>query len=173
MQPSIPQPPPSSGVLNEQRVFQRIDVIRQARCDQHPCNKRITNSVICGELKCMRADILSLTQHSWAAKSVADFASRSLPACRPSAPPRSIPRLPCRWPNKPPAVQALGVKRQSNSTVPEDLGQVTATTCEDVEIASVRVRCRLSGTCSARLVSLRSRPSCSVTGFRGSMWLYG
>jgi hypothetical protein len=29
MQPSIPQSPPSSGVLNEQRVFQRIDVIRQ------------------------------------------------------------------------------------------------------------------------------------------------
>jgi hypothetical protein len=29
MQPSIPQSPPSSGVLNEQRAFQRIDVIRQ------------------------------------------------------------------------------------------------------------------------------------------------
>src|SRR5450755_1787883 len=44
-----------------------------------------------------------------------------------------------RWPNEPPAVQALCVKRQSNSIVPEDLGQVAATASEDVEIASMRI----------------------------------
>ena len=38
-----------------------------------------------------------------------------------------------------PAVQALGIKRQADSIVPEDLGQVAATASEDVEIASVRI----------------------------------
>ena len=56
---------------------------------------RIINSVICGALKCTTTPYFYwLSPRSSVATSVADFASRSLPACRPSAPPRSTPHRP-------------------------------------------------------------------------------
>ena len=57
-------------------------------------NEKIINSVICGALKSMVPYFIWLSRRSWAAMSVADFASRSLPAYRPSEPPKSTPHRP-------------------------------------------------------------------------------
>jgi hypothetical protein len=40
-------------------------------------------------------------------------------------------------------MQIVGVKRQSNAVMPQDLGQIAAPTPENIEIAGVRVALQL------------------------------
>ncbi len=83
------------GALNEQCLFQRVDVIGQCVAISIHGDKRIINSVICGALKSTwPIFFIWLSRRSWAAMSVADFASRSLLTYRTSEPPRSTPLHP-------------------------------------------------------------------------------
>src|SRR5450432_1686032 len=79
-----------------------------------------------------------LSRRLRAAMSVADFASRSLPAYNLSRRDRhrTIRR---RRPDEPSAVQTLGVKRHSDPVMPQDLGQIAAATAEYEEIAAMGI----------------------------------
>src|SRR5450759_806467 len=109
-------------------------------CERGGRDKRIINSVICGALKSTWSHIL--------------FGSAGAlgPPCQlrisPIDPFQHIGHLSRRdrhrtvrrrRPDEPPAVQTFGVKRQSDPIMPQDLGQIAATTAEYEEIAAVGI----------------------------------
>jgi hypothetical protein len=105
-----------------------------------------------------------------------DYASRSPPACRPSARGNGDHAVHGRGPDVLPLLQALGIKRHAHAVMPDHLSKVATTTSENVEVARERIAAEtllhLQGQAAHAAPHVRM-PRCDPYPNAGGDWYHG